>query len=137
MAVAVAAPVVFTRNGSDPEQQRVDEIEELAETLPDELTPLDPANPNPTGDDPLAIGEPPEFEPASSPEQFLARAEQRRAAARARPVQGRGGEGEPRRAPGRRRLAARHVCAGHVEDAMAAALAAAGVEGTPRGPRRG
>ena len=133
VALAVAAVVVSTRDGSGPEQQAADEIAELAETLPDELTPLDPANPNPTGDDPLAIGEPPEFEPASSPEQFLARAEQRRAATQAAPpAEAKPREGEPPPEPqadGDSLLVS--FAPGTSRDAMAAALAAAGVEGAP------
>ena len=96
VAVGAAAVWGLGESGGEPavEHQSAAEIEELG-PLPDELTPLDPDNPNPTGDDPLAIGAPPEFEPASTPEEFLARAEQRAAAAPP-PPPARGDEPAPR-----------------------------------------
>jgi subtilisin family serine protease len=76
---AVVAPLVLVAvavtsgTGRWQPHQSAREIADLAGSLPDGLTPLDPANPNPTGDDPLALGTPPEIPLPSSPAALLDR----------------------------------------------------------------
>ena len=137
VAVAMTLVAMAVWGGSDGGgHQSPEEIAELA-TLPEGVTPLDPAAPNPTGGDPSVVGTPPEFAPASSPETFLVRAEQLRdapaatdASAKAASEEGAGADAEPSpRADDGSLLVS--FADGTSRDAMAAALDAAGVEGTP------
>ncbi len=131
-SVALRGPGGEDRS-DDAAPQRGGAEADAAPALPEGLTPPDPAHPNPTGDDPLAIGAPPEVPAASTAEGFLARAEQIRAsspATVASPPKVRPGEPDPGPQPDDGTLLVTFA-PDTSDDAVAAALRAAGVSGRP------
>ena len=145
VAALIAAAVTVRWGGSNAGHQRsADQTHERSDRgdehtdrhtdrLPDGLTPLDPASPNPTGSDPLAIGAPPDIQPPASPEEWMERAQQVLAAAAATPALPKaaapGGPDPGPRAEADSLLVS--FAPGTSPDEIAAALAGAGVSGTP------
>jgi subtilisin family serine protease len=76
----LAVAVTTVHRGSSPGHQSAREVAGISRRLPEGVTPLDPAHPNPTGDDPSVVGTPPEIPRAFSEDDILGRQAQRRAA---------------------------------------------------------